>query len=84
MRTCALFGLGVLGVAPVVFNCDTRPRAVAAGNSVQVFSRLRPERESMPVLCHDPEMGDCGDAPDALLAHQAKLVITRPRLRAPT
>ena len=25
MRTCALFRLGVLGVAPVVFNWDTRP-----------------------------------------------------------
>ncbi len=84
IRTCALFRVGVLGVAPVVFNCDTRPRAVAAANSFQVFSRLRPKRESMPVLCHDPEMADWGDAPDALMAHQAKLVITRPRLSAPT
>jgi hypothetical protein len=83
MRTCALFRLGVLGVAPVVFNWDTRPRAVAAANSFQVFSRLRPKRESMPVLCHDPEMADWGDAP-ALVAHQAKLVITRPRLSAAT
>ena len=81
MRTCALFRLGVLGVAPVVFNWDTRPRAVAAANSFQVFSHFRPKRESMPVLCHDP---DWGDAPDALVAHQAKLVITRSRLSAPT
>ena len=82
MRTCALFRLGVLGVAPVVFNWDTRPRAVAAANSFQVFSHLRPKRKSMPVLCHDPEMADWGDAPDVLVAHLAKLVITRPRLSA--
>ena len=65
------------------FGLNGLPRSLAkpcAANSAEIDLSVNP----CPFYVMTPKWPIGGDAPDALVAHQAKLVIMRPRLSAAT